>query len=102
MILDIDSIEIPLVLSFLLVSLHVFRRSRASFALALISLTGTLVWWGAITWMFRDGMGPESVETAGFQAIAAFLSLFWLPILIWLTLTLFCWLLWKYKQRANM
>lgn len=99
MIIDIDSIAIPLAVSVALVVTHIFLRSKISLVAATASLTFTLVLWGVITWLFRDGMGPDSIETTGVDAVVAFTTFFWMPALIWIVISWFCWRIWK--RRAN-
>lgn len=36
-----------------------------------------LIWLTLITWMFRDGLGPDSVESQGYEAVARFAGQFW-------------------------
>src|SRR5687768_4292268 len=91
MIIDIDSIVIPLAVSAVLVVAHVFLRSKISLLATTASLTITLVLWGVITWLFRDGMGPDSIETTGIDAVVAFITFFWMPALIWIAVVWFCW-----------
>lgn len=100
MIIDIDSIVIPLAISAALVVTHAFLRSKISLWASTASLTLTLALWGVITWMFRDGMGPDSIETTGIDAVIAFITFFWIPILIWIAVVWFCWRIWKRKTNG--
>jgi hypothetical protein len=47
----------------------------------LCSLTagGFLLFWAGIDWFFRDGMGPDSVRSSGFDALSRFWSDFRFP-----------------------
>lgn len=98
MIIDIYSIVIPLAVSAALVVTHVLVRSKVSLLATTASLTLTLALWGVITWLFRDGMGPDSVETTGIDAAVAFIAFFWLPVLVWIAVVWFCWRIWKRKS----
>jgi hypothetical protein len=98
MIIDIDSIVIPLAVSAVLVVAHAFFRSKVSLLAATASLTFTLALWGIITWLFRDGLGPDSIETTGIDAVVAFMKFFWLPVLIWISVI---WLCWRIRKKRN-
>jgi ABC-type lipoprotein release transport system permease subunit len=39
------------------------------------SLVGLIL--GVITWFFRDGMGPDSIESSGYEALRRFTLDFW-------------------------
>ena len=73
-------------------------RELASAAL-LVLLQSAFICWimlGPFAWILRDGLGPDSVETHGLEAVARALKTFyWGPIL--LALGAACWLC---KKRA--
>jgi hypothetical protein len=51
-------------------------RRGIAFGLSFFSLL-SLLFVGAWTWLFRDGMGPDSIESSGWKALRRFSSDFW-------------------------
>lgn len=61
-----------------------FTGSRKALLAALVLSTITLFIWGVFNWFFRDGMGPDSVSSSGYEALRRFfVGGFWLPLLAW-------------------
>jgi len=54
------------------------RRLRRSVAvgISVFSLL-LLLALGGWTWLLRDGLGPDSIESSGFEALRRFMSDFW-------------------------
>lgn len=62
-----------------------FLAWRTVFAfrvMAALSST-TLIFWGWWAWFLRDGMGPDSIESRGAQALVRFLGELWIPATLW-------------------
>ena len=59
-------------------ALLAWRTVFAFSVMAALSST-TLIFWGWWAWSLRDGMGPDSIESRGAQALVRFLGEFWIP-----------------------
>lgn len=77
---------ILLALSLIPLALLPFERDRAGalatcvICLSLAALS--LVPAAGLAWLFRDGMGPDSVPSHGWRAMGRFWESFWLPCLL--------------------
>ena len=59
-------------------------RSRPALAVTIGSSTLTLAMACAISWFFRDGMGPDSIPSEGMEAARRFFSDAIIAIAVWL------------------
>jgi hypothetical protein len=73
--------------------------ARLWFAGSLIFLTAALGIWGYYDWFLRDGLGPDSVESRGFEAIANFADAFWIHLVGWVFLVALSFWLARRKAR---
>jgi hypothetical protein len=62
-------------------------------------LTAALGIWGYYDWFLRDGLGPDSVESRGFEAIANFADAFWIHLVGWVFLVALSFWLARRKAR---
>ena len=58
------------------------------FSAVCAALFGALLFfgYGALVWLLRDGLGPDSVESTGWQALLRFVQGFWVAALLALLL----------------
>src|SRR5688572_12627167 len=59
------------------------RRTRFVFGVMAAVSSITLIFSGWWTWLLRDGMGPDSIESQGIEALTRFLDQFWIPAVLW-------------------
>lgn len=90
MIVNIDSIVPLVLLAALVLFIHIVVRRRWSLVMASAVLSMTTAWWLFICWIYRDGMGPESVESSGLSALAAFMSIAWPYVIAYCVLIGMC------------
>jgi len=75
------------------------RGSRFWFRCSLILSTASLGIWGYYDWSLRDGLGTDSVESRGIEAITNFAGGFWVPLVTWGTLVVLSFWLLRRKSR---
>jgi len=75
-----------LALSLIPLGLLVFERDRAGALATCVICAGlaalSLVPAAGLAWLFRDGMGPDSVPSSGWNAMGRFWEGFWLQCLL--------------------
>lgn len=78
-------------------------RTRFVFGVMAAISSITLIFWGWWAWLLRDGMGPDSIESRGAEALARFLGEFWIPAVLWALLNVFGLIILKTAEarRAN-
>jgi hypothetical protein len=80
-----------------------FSRSRAAISMAIVSSFAALAWAGYWSWLLRDGLGPDAVESTGWQAWRRFGSEMWFPCSVsgaTVGVAVACYLLRKQRQEA--
>jgi hypothetical protein len=64
--------------------------------------TFALFIWGSLNWLLRDGLGPDSVPSDGYEAwLRFFEGGFWLPLLTWSILVASAIFIYRLKQSRN-
>ena len=71
-------------------------RSRAALGLVILLALAALIWAGFLSWMLRDGLGPDAVTSSGLQAWRRFASDMLFPVgvcafIVIVAISLFWW-----------
>ncbi|WP_267105514.1 hypothetical protein [Xanthomonas sacchari] len=68
---------------------HLVRRKRRSRNVVIALAFFALVPWMYVCWLFRDGLGQDSVVSSGLQAWGRFIDGFWIPFFIFVVVVIF-------------
>ena len=77
-------------------------RSRLALAVTIGTSTLTLVLACAISWFFRDGMGPDAVTSEGLEAVRRFFPEAIILIVIWLAFVLVSIIVYRSKRNCSL